>query len=616
MKALRSHIVMILMLAAPALGAQFVTVNGKTIDSVTLRVGQSCVVGLVSDDANSYQAYIGFDDQQVLGSFVHVETLPEAGDLASVAEYNVPSFYGYFVVAAGTDPPPSPGVHFVFSYTARQAGSTDLKLYDDQMGQVLDSVHIEVVRADLGTAFTYQGRLLDSNVPADGLYDFWFGLYDCPSDGNLVGGPIEAQNVEIIDGYFTITLDFGNVFDNNGLWMGIGVKDSNTGGEEAFVMLEPRQKVMPVPAAGYARLAEYAVSAANGVTGGGTTGYICKFDGPNTIGSSVIYESSGNIGVGGLPPEDCKFWVAGNIRACRTPEYSASLVDGSGVYGHYFNDAGPATATGKLGTAMPAVAGVYGSFSGSGTGWAGYFEGSAYFSGSVGVGTTDPMERFDVAGGIRTNYIRSRDDTGLALKSSSGTTRVIVKENGNVGIGTTSPSGTFHVDGGIAYSSGADGTDITLKAQDGADNANPFGYGGDGGNIILMPGDGGYGYMGFGKRGKVGIWTTNPEYTLDVDGSVQALAYYTGDIFFQKDGEKLWRMFEDKDGLYVENLTNGRIYTFVLREKDNKDNSRKYRDLEQRIKALENENNVLKHRLKALEQKISSVVAAEAKLRE
>jgi len=51
------------------------------------------------------------------------------------------------------------------------------------------------------------------------------------------------------------------------------VKDSNTGGEEPFVMLEPRQKVMPVPAASYARLAEYAVSVANGVTGEGPGGW-------------------------------------------------------------------------------------------------------------------------------------------------------------------------------------------------------------------------------------------------------------------------------------------------------------------------------------------------------
>jgi hypothetical protein len=32
---------------------------------------------------------------------------------------------------------------------------------------------------------------------------------------------------------------------------------------------------------------------------------------------------------------------------------------------------------------------------------------------------------------------------------------------------------------------------------------------------------------------------------------MQAHGYYTGDIVFQKDGNKLWRMFEDEDGLYL-----------------------------------------------------------------
>jgi hypothetical protein len=32
--------------------------------------------------------------------------------------------------------------------------------------------------APVGTAFTYQGRLMDANSAADGLYDFAFKLYD------------------------------------------------------------------------------------------------------------------------------------------------------------------------------------------------------------------------------------------------------------------------------------------------------------------------------------------------------------------------------------------------------------------------------------------------------
>ena len=64
-------------------------------------------------------------------------------------------------------------------------------------------------------------------------------------------------------------------------------------------------------------------------------------------------------------------------------------------------------------------------------------------------------------------------------------------------------------------------------------------------------------------NGNVGINTTTPDYEFDVEGTVHANAVETGDIFFQKEGKKLWRMFEDENGLYVENLDTGKTYTIV-----------------------------------------------------
>jgi hypothetical protein len=68
------------------------------------------------------------------------------------------------------------------------------------------------------------------------------------------------------------------------------------------------------------------------------------------------------------------------------------------------------------------------------------------------------------------------------------------------------------------------------------------------------------------STGKVGIGTVNPQYKLDVEGYIQAQGYYTGDIFFQKDGKKLWRMFEKEDGLYLQSLTNGKISRVFLEQ--------------------------------------------------
>jgi len=247
--------------ASMAHGGQSLTVNNQPLDSITLKVGQTCTVEVVSDDSNPYNAYVGFDNGLVLGTFSHLETKKKAGDLADATEYDVLAFYGYFIVSAGSLPPPSPGVHFIFQYTAQQLGETDVKLYDEILTSVRDSVHITVVPAEMGTAFTYQGRLLDANDVANGLYDFEFELYDAPSDGNQLGSTIDINDLDVIDGYFTVELDYGSVYDGNGVWLEIGVRAGELEDPNVYTTLSPRQRTTPTPYAIYAQEAAYAQGA-------------------------------------------------------------------------------------------------------------------------------------------------------------------------------------------------------------------------------------------------------------------------------------------------------------------------------------------------------------------
>ena len=96
-----------------------------------------------------------------------------------------------------------------------------------------------------GTAFSYQGRLNDSGSPANGLYDVRFTIWDAPTNGNLVAGPLTNSATGVTNGLFTVTLDFGGgVFTGPALWLELDVQ---TNGGGAFTPLLPLQPILPVP---------------------------------------------------------------------------------------------------------------------------------------------------------------------------------------------------------------------------------------------------------------------------------------------------------------------------------------------------------------------------------
>ncbi|MCU0785050.1 MAG: hypothetical protein MUF81_13585 [Verrucomicrobia bacterium] len=112
----------------------------------------------------------------------------------------------------------------------------------------------------MGTAFSYQGQLVDGGNPANGSYDLTFTLYYAASNGTIVAGPLTNSAVTVSNGLFTTTLDYGaGVFSGVVRWLEIGVRTN--GSADDYTLLSPRQQLTPTPYALYAPSAGTAANA-------------------------------------------------------------------------------------------------------------------------------------------------------------------------------------------------------------------------------------------------------------------------------------------------------------------------------------------------------------------
>jgi hypothetical protein len=196
----------------------------------------------------------------------------------------------------------------------------------------------------VNTSWTYQGQLRRSGAAYTGTCNFQFSLWDVLSAGTQLGNTLPINSVKVVNGLFTVVLDFGDAFAGDARWLGTSVQCS---GDGAFTPLNPRQ---PLTAAPYAlslrrgasiSVAEVAVEGHLAVTGDAVA--VLGISTNSAYGFGVDGHAHGEGGAGVIGSSD----------------------DGAGIWG-YTTGAGPAI----FGEARS-------------TGWAGQFQGAVSVAGNL-----------------------------------------------------------------------------------------------------------------------------------------------------------------------------------------------------------------------------------------
>jgi hypothetical protein len=343
----------------------------------------------------------------------------------------------------------------------------------------------------MGTAFTYQGRLIDANGPGDGSYDFRFKLYD--SDDVQQGSAVDINDLDVIDGYFTTELDFGgSVFNGAARWLDIGVRPGDSTG--SFTSLTPRQEVTPVPYSLQTR-GIFVDSAGN--VGIGTKNpktrlslgaeippalkKLAIWDGIDDFygfgadwGRMTIYagdeekmtiQDSGNVGISTTDPQQKLDVDLGNIVVQGTGSFDATGEEGT-VY---------------LGSIHHYIKGVHGFGVKIGTYGVGDALSIEELSGRVGIGTTTPQEKLHVSGRARfdlgsgnINMSTPGGWPGIIAFAPNGHRRDIAYDDWSMSISVSSSSSPPATGNGIRIFEDGKVAVKILQITGGSDMAEPF----------------------------------------------------------------------------------------------------------------------------------------------
>ncbi len=230
----------------------------------------------------------------------------------------------------------------------------------------------------VGTTFTFQGRLTSDGAAADGPHDMRFQLFNAALGGSRFGPTVCLDGVEVVDGVFSVVLDFGAVFDESQRFLQVQVRADATAGNcdlGEFTMLDPRQALTAVP---------YALKVP-GIDGHSLN----AADGSPT--DALFVNNAGNVGIGTMNPQKLLAVSAGAVLD-QSDQQDGAMQDRALTFGNSSHEgiaskrtAGPNrwgldfyTANFAFGPRMSITNG-----------------------GNVGIGTTSPGGKLDVRGNIR-----------------------------------------------------------------------------------------------------------------------------------------------------------------------------------------------------------------------
>ena len=111
---------------------------------------------------------------------------------------------------------------------------------------MIQAMTLAHAQTSIGTEFTYQGELTLNEQAAEDLYDFEISAYDALENGNQTGSPLTVNAVEVNNGIFTLSLDFGDAaFVEEEVYLEIHVRENNS--DSPFSEFSPRQKLTNTP---------------------------------------------------------------------------------------------------------------------------------------------------------------------------------------------------------------------------------------------------------------------------------------------------------------------------------------------------------------------------------